>query len=282
MTFKQLAYKMLQDTELLSPDGIPAVKIHDNIITQPLGQALFIMAFGPVSVIGNQLTSQGADFKVNPVSLVAGSVFILNLGISKDLMRVLFLSGFKYMASAKMAAPPLGLTSGGTTGRTAAGFAASDLLGIIQRILYLPSGNVLFANNQTTLDLRSVEPNFAFSSQLIASLDDVAYTSNQSECTSFVDFLYTDAAIVGVSIRSNDNRFQEGFTIALNSLFSFGFLNTAASNQATHCLQVYGAKTVYDPLDNIVIDPSGCPEWLEIVGQHLAVPQYKSMAVDNL
>jgi hypothetical protein len=127
-----------------------------------------------------------------------------------------------------------------------------------------------------------MELNFAFSSQLIASLDDVAYTSNQSECTSFVDFLYTDAAIVGVSIRSNDNRFQEGFTIALNSLFSFGFLNTAASNQATHCLQVYGARTVYDPADNIVLDHTGCPERLKIVGQHLAVPQYKTGAALNL
>ncbi len=277
MTFKQLAYKILQDKELLSPDGIPAVKIHDNIITQPLGQALFIMAFGPVSVIGNQLTSQGADFKVNPFSLLAGSVFILNLGISKDLMKVLFLSGFKYLASANMAFSGAGLTSGVTTERTATGFLTSDLLGIIQRILYLPSGNVLFANNQTTLDLRSMDLNFSFSSQLIASLDDIAYTSNQSECTSFVDYLYTDVAIVGVSIRSNDNRFQEGFTIALNSLFSFGFMNTAASNQATHCLQVYGARTVYDPADNIVLDPTGCPEWLKIVGQHLAAQQYQTV-----
>ncbi len=275
MTFKQLAYKMLEDKALLSPDGIPAVKIHDNIITQPLGQALFIMALGPVSVIGNQLTSQGADFKVNPFSLLAGSVFILNLGISKDLMRAVFLSGFKYLASAKTNASSFGFTGTFVPESAAAGLATGDLLGVIQRILYLPSGNVLFANNQTTLDLRSLDMNFAFSSQLIASLDDVAYTSNQSECTSFIDFLYTNAAIFGVSIRSNDNRFQEGFTMALNSLFSYGFVNTAASNQATHCLQVYGAKKVYDPSDNIVIDPTGCAKWLKVVGRHLVDPEYK-------
>jgi len=273
MGFMQLAYKILQDKELLSPDGIPAVKIHDNIITQPLGQALFIMAFGPVSVIGNQLTSQGADFKVNPFSLLAGSVFILNLGISKDLMKVLFLSRFKYLAAASMNVYKSNLTVGSTTGGRIETSLTSDLLGIIQRILYLPNGNILFANNQTTLDLRSIEPNFAFSSQLIASLDDIAYTSNQSECTSFVDSLYTDAALVGVSIRSNDNRFQEGFTITLNSLFSYGFLNTATSNQATHCLQVFGAKRVYDPLENIIIDTTGCPELLIIVGTYLAAPQ---------
>lgn len=272
MGFKQLAYKVLQDKALLSPDGIPAVKVHDNIITQPLGQALFIMAFGPVSVIGNQLTSQGADFSVNPFSRIAGSVLIMNLGISKDLMRVLFLSRFKNLAAASMTAYRSYSTVGEIT-------AEKDVLGIIQRILYLPSGNVLFANNQTTLDLRSTDPNFAFSSQLIVSLDDVAYTSNQSECTSFVDFLYTDAAIIGVSIRSNDNRFQEGFTVALNSLFSLGFLNTAASNQATHCLQVYGAKRVYDPLDNIIIDTTGCSERLEIVGNYLAAPQYKAVDI---
>ncbi len=63
--------------------------------------------------------------------------------------------------------------------------------------------------------------------------------------------------------------------MALNSLFSYGFVNTAASNQATHCLQVYGAKKVYDPSDNIVIDPTGCAKWLKVVGRHLVDPEYK-------
>ena len=40
-------------------DGRPAARIHDNVVSQPLGQALFLQALGPVSVQGNALTSRG-------------------------------------------------------------------------------------------------------------------------------------------------------------------------------------------------------------------------------
>ena len=283
MSFNQLEYKEFQDKKILSPDGIPAVKIHNNIITQPLGQSLFIMALGPVSVIGNQLTSQGADFRINPRSLLAGAVFILNLGISKDLIATMFLSSFRYLPAVNIVAVKSGSAMMSSPGHVAAATVATDVSNVIQRILYFPNGNVLFANNQTTLDLRNQEINFAFSSQLIASLDDVAYNSNQSECTSFIDFVFTDAAIFAITIRSNDNRFQEGFTIALNSLFSFGLMNTATSNQATHCLQVHGAIVIepikdgdgkFVPIDgNIVLFDDLCKERVGMIAQALAVPQ---------
>ena len=100
-TIAYLAHALYSGKEWMAPDGIPAIKIHDNIITQPLGQALFLMALGPVSVTGNHLTSQGADVKANPLALLAGTVFILNLGISKDLMMLIFLAGFKALAQAQ-------------------------------------------------------------------------------------------------------------------------------------------------------------------------------------
>lgn len=252
MGFRQILNKVF-DRELLFPDGVPAVKIHNNIVTHPFGQALFIMAFGPVSVIGNHLTSQGADYRVNSYSLLAGAVFILNLGVSKDLIAAFLLQGFRYLA----AAGPI--TSN------------SELVELVQKILYLPSGNVLFANNQTTLDLRQTDINFAFSAQTIASLDDIAYNSNQSECTSLLDFLYTDVALWGVTIRANDNRFQEGLTVTLNSLFSFGFMNMASTNQATHCLQVFGAPAFTQAPANSVLYQIGCQDETTMVGEHLAV-----------
>ena len=140
----------------------------------------------------------------------------------------------------------------------------------VQRILYLPGGNVLFANNQTTLDLRQKDINFAVSAQMIASLDDIAYTSNQSECTSLLDFLYTDVALFGVTIRANDNRFQEGVTATLNSLFSFGFMNMASTNQATHCLQVFGVPAFTQAPANSVLYQIGCRDKSIKVGDHLA------------
>ena len=40
-------------------NGMPAAKVHDNIVSVPLGQALAMIALGPVSVLGNQFTSRG-------------------------------------------------------------------------------------------------------------------------------------------------------------------------------------------------------------------------------
>ncbi len=223
LTFKKAFYKSFDDKEFIASDGIPSVKIHDNIVTQPLGQALFIKAFGPVSVVGNHLTSQGADYRVNPLSLIAGAVFILNLGVSKDLIGMLLLSSFKMMTNAAHMS----------------GTMATPNTGLLYA-LYLPSGNVLFSNNQTTLDLRAPEPNYTLSSQFIASLDDVSYVGNQSECSSFNDLVISNTVIFGVTVRTNDNRFQEGITMARYSLFSYGLMNTCATNQATHCLHVLG------------------------------------------
>jgi len=247
-TMAYLAHTLYSSTEWLAPDGIPAIKIHDNIITQPLGHALFLMALGPVSVTGNHLTSQGADYKANPLSLLAGTVFILNLGISKDLMMLAFLAGFSSLA--KLNIDPSNIV--------VVQEQADENAWL--RYLYMPSGTVMFSNNQVLLDLRNPDVNFPFSSQLIASLDDVAYCDNQSECSSLIDVLFTNTAIIAVTQRCNNNRFQEGFTLTRNSLFSYGFMNTAMGNQATHCLQVLGNINFVTTIGNNVLLTTGCPE----------------------
>lgn len=254
-----LAHGLYAGKEWLEPDGIPAIKIHHNIITQPLGQALFLIALGPVSVIGNHLTSQGADFKANPYALLAGTVFIVNLGIAKDLLLLAFLASFKTLPGFNVDS-----THAATVQQQANEFTWL-------RYLYLPSGTVMFSDNQVLLDLRNPDINFSFSSQLIASLDDVAYCNNQSECSSLVDFLFTDAAIFAVTQRCNNNRFQEGFTLTLTSLFSYGFMNTAMGNQATHCLQVFGNSNFLTKIGNTVLLTFGCPDRESLIaGKYVA------------
>jgi Family of unknown function (DUF6519)/Right handed beta helix region len=252
--FKPVAQKQVEGQSLLFPDGIAAAKIHDNTVTQPLGQALFLIAFGPVSVVGNVLTSQGADLKANIFSFLAGSVYILNLGVSHDLLALLLLTSFSKVGSANSE-------------------TFNQPVNFIPRLLYLPSGTVLFADNQVTLDLRSPEVNFAFSSQLIATLDDIAYNSNQSECSSLLDVVLTDVGLFGVTIRSNDNRFQEGVTVAFYSLFSYGFMNTATGNQATHCLHVLGtpAFTVNGQDNRVLFSSPLCNPEYQRLQQHLNV-----------
>lgn len=255
MSFKPVRTEYFAGKYFTYQDGIPAVKIHNNIITQPLGQALFIMAMGPVSVVGNQLTSQGADFRVNPLSALAGAVMIFNLGVSKDLLTWLILSSIKQVA----------LTNVSFMAKAA---GSIDFTGVASRVLpyfSLPSGNVLFANNQTTLDLSSPEINFALSSLFIFSLDDVSYSSNQSECISFVDIVVSNTVILAVTIRTNDNRFQEGLTRALFSLFSYGLMNTTTANQATHCLHALGHPLFFTKAANKVIYSTYCAatyQWL--------------------
>jgi hypothetical protein len=236
MSFKPFTSKLFGDAEWLSPDGIPAVKVHANIITQPFGQALFLIAMGTVSIVGNQFTSQDADFQVNPLSLLAGSVFIFNLGISQDLLAILLLTSFRNQAFY------------GTSNIT------NSSVNVGRQLLYLPDGTVLFTNNQITLDLRTETIRLALSSILIASLDDVAFNSNQSNCNSFFDFVLIDTVLIAVTIRSNDNRFQEGLSITFYSLFSYSFMNTATGNQATHCLHVLGGLLA--EADNLVLSPS--------------------------
>ena len=270
MSFKEFLYELIYDKQLKRDDAIPAVKIHDNIITQPIGQALLIFAMGPVSVASNQLASQGVDRQANPFSLFAGSVFILNLGVSQDLMMAMFLSSFKYMAAMN----PMFLMNNTMPGMSEV--AAAPLVGMRfglgVKLLTLPSGQVLFADNQVTLDLLDTENSFAFSSQVIATLDDIGYNSNQVSCRTFGDALLTDVALFGVTIRSNNNRFQEGFTMTLSSLFSFGLMNTAMLNQATHCIFAFGAPAYTINTGNSVLLPLGCRELQGITTKLMAVP----------
>jgi len=297
-SFRRLMKEPVEESEEgiepLHYDGIPAAKIHDNIVTQPLGQALFIMALGPVSVIGNHFTSQSVDYRFNPLPLQAGAVTIVDLGASKDLVGRLLFPSYKRVAGfnsnideVKQAILDQAAAGSGadSTGSDADSVETVDFIiagtfygsryvqdsaqpypGSIQyspdavipgRILnalrHLPSGNVLFANNQTVLDLRSANPDsagvgltgmFALNSTLcsifIASLDDVSFTGNQSKCTASSETVISNAVVVGVTVRTNDNRFQEGSTHSFFSLVSLGFMNTAAANQSTHCLMVLG------------------------------------------
>jgi hypothetical protein len=232
-------------------DGIPAVNIHNNIITQPLGQALFLVALGPVSVVGNILTSQGTHF-MNPISLVAGSAYISNLGISKDF------------------------------------FAVEDILKSQQRLFYaaylntsfprnennslsiqgqfLPGGNILFNDNQTTLELRRSESEMCFSSLLMNSFDDISFCGNQCDVMSYVtaknqviDAAILNVYLAGFSIRSNSSRFQEGKTFVVYSLYSNAFINTAIGNQATHCLIVQSPCSRIASQNNIILLNELCP-----------------------
>ncbi|MCG8327012.1 MAG: right-handed parallel beta-helix repeat-containing protein [Chitinophagales bacterium] len=232
--------------ELFS-DGIPASKIHDNIVLQPLGQSLYQVAMGPVSVVGNQFTSNAIDFG-NPTSLISGAVFILNTGVSKDMLRFLVEPPLRKLACVSIQEE---------TDETA--IAIVQLLLLI--LQYLPSGNTLVANNQIVLDLRNLALDISLSAIACISLDDIGFVSNQVECkglaffnpnaesprtTPFIpiDILLFGTALIGYTVRASDNRFQEGFSFVPVSLLSVGFYSTVLGNQASNCIFAYGYGTI--------------------------------------
>ncbi|MCU0286945.1 MAG: hypothetical protein MUF15_11170, partial [Acidobacteria bacterium] len=270
-------------------DGFPAVKIHDNIITQPMGKALYIMAMGPVSIVGNHLVSRGVHPKILFYPSLAGSVLIFNLGVSRDLFLQTLISTFKGAAAnmnfdnfADGATGSVFTTDGSYNYNTDMvlpnsfsycrscdsndagapivinrGVKVSALppktTSIKEILLFLPTGSILFANNRVTMDLRSPGQEFLISSQCIASLDDIAYTGNQSECNTLFDAFQTNVFTIGNTIRTNDNRFQEGLTLALHSLLSIALMmNTWTGNQATHCLTAIGIL-IEDRGNNLVL-----------------------------
>jgi hypothetical protein len=212
---------MILENPVPAQGGYPALKVHDNIVSVPVGQALFVTALGPVSVVGNQFTSRGMSFQ-EVETFVAATVAIMNLGLSNEFYQQLLAFAMLYNTNVKSAG----------SGRPG--------LDDVQLGKSLSNGNVLFANNQVSLDLMERGLSLAFSSILILSLDDIGFHSNQCDCNLFDDFVAAQAIVVGVSVRLSDNRFKEGIFNAFFSAFTVGLFNTTTDNQSTHCLFIVG------------------------------------------
>lgn len=217
-------------------NGVPAVKIHNNIVTHPIGRALTINALGPVVVSDNQLTSRGVV--KGQASAIASTVAILNLGISN--VFYLILTAFNQIAKGQV---NVGSATNGVKGITAteASFVREGLDDFkIGR--YLANGNVQFINNQVVLDELDTLKKLALSAVTILSLDDIAFQGNQCDYSLGLgqDFLIFPNFIFAPSVRVNDNRFKESLFGGFISALSVGILNTTTDNQATHCLLAVG------------------------------------------
>jgi hypothetical protein len=212
-------------------DGVPAIKIHANIVSAPLGRALSLNALGPVSVVANQFTSRGMILKFTSPSFVASTVAILNLGVSNELYGQLMLFSSIGSGQAKLDSAP-SVTEEAVFIQT-----GLDDLRLGQ---YLANGNVLFSNNQCTLDLLEKGVSFSVSSIFILSLDDIGFHNNQCDCSLLDDVVLSQAIMFGISLRVSDNRFKEGLRNALYSAVTLGMLNMTTDNQATHCLLIRG------------------------------------------
>jgi hypothetical protein len=225
--------------------GVLAVKVHENIVAAPLGQALSIRALGPVSVVGNQFTTHGVFAGKAAVSeaLYAATVFILDLGLAFEVAGKLLtfasmrkgqvrnLSAQNYDGTAFVLAPNAENT----------------------KMKLLANGNVLFACNQCVLDLLESGASVSASSVAIGSLDDVAFQDNQCSAALLDDFIYWQVFVFAFSTRVTGNRIQEGIGKAFYSAVTAALMNTTAHNQSTHCLAITGSPNVLINQPNSVL-----------------------------
>jgi hypothetical protein len=220
----------INKTTVPTQDGLPALTVHDNVVSVPLGRALSVTALGPVSVVANQFTSRGTSLR-DVQTFIASTVMIVNLGLSNEFY--LQLLAFTLLKNGNM--------KGAGEGRPG--------LDDQQLGKYLLNGNVLFTDNQCSLDLLETGVSLAVSSILILTLDDLGFHDNQCDCNLLDDLVLTQALLFGISVRVSDNRFKEGVFNAALSAVTVGLFNTTTDNQSTHCLWIIG-------LPNLTVDHS--------------------------
>ena len=241
-------------------NGVPALKVQENIVSAPLGRALTAIALGPVSVVGNQFTSRGME----PVQVNATTVLIINLGQAIDdpstLKSFQTLSTGQTFTTRNVAAEPAGVTPA----------VSSEPQAVLSRRLL--NGSVLFTNNQCLL--QAIEPlgirqnaainqasdftfaaDFAFAASIaIISLDDIGFHDNQCECLTRA-ILLTDVFLLStMSLRVSDNRFKEARRHAAFSGITLGLLNMTTDNQATHCLLIVGPPETKVNVPNTILN----------------------------
>ena len=240
-------------------DGVPAFRMHDNIVAQPEGRAVKVLGIGPMSVEANQLSANGG-FSLGRTPLpgvAAGTTTNLNISSAAAVP----------FASRKQTSSPLtafldvlggavvSMVNLGVSNETLLQLFGFSGLGIIDASppgqrddnngrLFV-GGNILFNDNQVVLDAFGSAITFTLSSVLLITFDDISMNGNQSDCDLVLDFVVTNALTLAPSLRVADNRFKEPLPIgtferALLSAITFGLMNATTDNQGTHCFFTVG------------------------------------------
>jgi len=241
--------------------GRPAARIHENLVDQPAGQALTMMAFGPVACSDNSFTAEVSGPRA--FDLLAGTVLIYNLGGVQAAP-----AGTKLQTeaavSAGAAAPAQPAPAQPAAGGDATGADAGKAAQIRREYAYferpaaslriLPGGYTLFAHNQS----RTGTSNRSFTSHLIAALDDLGYQGNVSYNYRTGNIL-ANAFLFAGTVRASGNRLSEAGAETLLSLYTLGArMNNTTLNQGDHCIVATDQNPLMPvvQLGNQVLHPS--------------------------
>jgi hypothetical protein len=210
--------------------GLPALRMEENVVRVPLGQALVVLGLGPFAISDNHF-SCGGNIPGTSISTLR-CVTILNLGTGIELLP---------------ASSPSQAYGAATTYNPSFN---SDLT------FKSSSGAVLFTNNYCQLELREV-PQQGFASVLIISLDHLIFSNNHcwldatGQGTVFAPTqgftaaggqgMLLDAFLLAGSLNVIGNRFQEAKNAVLLSAMTIGLLNVTSQNISTFCIYPLGA-----------------------------------------
>jgi hypothetical protein len=230
----------------------PAARIHENLVDQPVGVALFAIAFGPVQCTDNAFSSELSGPSAQ--ERLAGTVYLFDLGgVNKAAAGVTLQrsstvdaaeTGTRAVNNANSvnAASGANAAAGGPT--TTAGAAATRAPSLhaapaalvpqrdaaVEQLF--PAGNVMFNNNQS----RTGQTNTSAVCHIVATLDDLAYQNNQSFSLRS-GTLFANGFLYGNTLRAIGNRMSERGDGTLLSILSLGVrLNNTSLNQADHCI----------------------------------------------
>ncbi|MEJ2552017.1 MAG: DUF6519 domain-containing protein [Anaerolineales bacterium] len=242
-----------------------AAMISDNLVDQPIGRALTLLAFGATSIVGNQF---GVG-RIGPSFLdkLVGSVLIANAGGLHNFTQIGLQQG-QFEASETPASGEEvseAESDSGASSNSGSPLWSTNLneMSYFQPIQIvpgtaafgdpnplLPSGTVLFNANQTRLASGSK----AAISQLILTMDDLGFDGNQSELLGTLGLESTTAALsqgqglirqintvlASMNLRASDNRMKETLDLyaiqyRLSLLSVSLFMNNTTNNQGNHC-----------------------------------------------
>lgn len=228
---------------LRNSSGSHAARIHQNVVSVPLGRSLTMTIFGDASVLGNRFTSYG----IVPVDIIK---LILALLTSKGALKVSAILQLFSLFAANVLIFDLGSFVVFREFRRIQASLDNRFTGALTQLdtasrivnMFTAAGMIHFSDNQCKLNPRNRDVTIALSSILILGLADEGFHDNQSSCNIPRSLLITNAALFSGTIRATGNWLKETFMHVGFSAFTFGLLNATTDNESVHCLRVSGVQ----------------------------------------
>ncbi|WP_270731630.1 DUF6519 domain-containing protein [Shimia sp. Alg240-R146] len=229
-----------------------ALCMSQNFIDSPNGQALKVVALGPVMVANNRMNGTFRDpslFALLLARLLGGSA--AGPGISAGMASLLLITGMsrESLASASVALAEIAIEVLGGSAVSVFNVAwleeFTDIFGQDNDVEWRVGGETLFNDNQVNLMPKATSNGRITSSVLISSLDDVSVADNQLEIDRQSPQALVNCMGLGATVRMCGNRMQESLGQGLFSGWAYSLiLANQVSNQGTHC---FLATSFFDP-----------------------------------